>query len=940
MNRSLNRSLVWIFLFLAATFAYGQTSTIDLTTPLAVDPNVKIGKLDNGLTYYIRQNKKPENRVELRLAVNAGSILERDDQQGLAHFMEHMNFNGTKTFPKNELVDFLQKTGVRFGADINAYTGFDETVYMLQLPTDDTTLINKGLQVLEDWAHNATLDDKEIDKERGVITEEWRMGLGAEDRMMKKYFPILLKNSQYAERIPIGKIDIIQNFKHQSLKDFYHEWYRPDLMAVVVVGDIDPAVMEARIKAHFSKMPNPANEKPRNIFDIPDNQDPLIAIATDKEATQNMVEFFYKHPLEPKNNLGDFRKEILAEIFTSMLNQRLGEISQKPDAPFVNAGTFYGGFLARNKEAYGGYSVAKENQIDKALATVLAESERVKRFGFTATEFERQKEDMLSKYEKAAKEFTKTESMDFTNEYVSNFLTKDPIPGAEKKYKYVKNLLPGITLEEVNNLAKEFVTENNLGVVITAPEKENLKVPTQEEVAKIIKDSRTAPLEPYVDKFKEEPLIAEKIQPTGILARKENKELGFTEVILSNHVTVVMKPTTFKNDEILVSAYSLGGKSLYPDNEFISANYASQIIDMSGAGKFDNIELQKKLKGKNIQISPYIEDEKEGFHGNSSPKDFETMLQLIYLYFEGPRKDTTAFQTFLSQTENEMKFMKSNPIMTFYDTLFKSAYPGYKRMIIFPSKAQLDEIKLDEVYKIYKDRFADASDFLFFFVGNFNVDSILPMVQTYLGNLPSINRSESFKDTSPKMAPGENNLTFYKGKDPQSMVAIMMSEPMEWGDKTKLELKMLKEIISIKLVEVIREKMSGVYSPMVMLNYDQYPTPKYQMIIAFGCSPQMTEKLTTAVFDEMNKIRKKGPTTVDLKKAQEALIRQRETDLEKNEFWLQKIESVFYNHDDPTGLATFKDDVNAITGKDLKKTAEEYFKANHYTRVVLMPEKQ
>ena len=378
MKHQITRSFLMILLALGFSVLYGQTTTIDLTYPIPVDPDVRIGKLDNGLTYYIRRNKKPENRVELRLAVNAGSILESDDQQGLAHFMEHMNFNGTKTFPKNELIDFLQKTGVKFGADINAYTGFDETVYMLQLPTDDSTLVEKGIQVLEDWGHNALLDSTEIDKERGVVIEEWRLGLGAQDRMMKKFFPIIFKDSKYAIRVPIGKIDILEHFNHSLLKDFYKSWYRPDLMAVIVVGDIDPKRIEARIKAHFSGIKNPTPEKPRSVYDLPDNKAPLIAITTDKEATNNTIMMFYKHPVKVEKNLGDFREKILAELYTSMLNNRFGEIAQQPESPYIFANAEYGRFLARSKDSYIIYAQSKENQIDKSLAAMLDENERVK----------------------------------------------------------------------------------------------------------------------------------------------------------------------------------------------------------------------------------------------------------------------------------------------------------------------------------------------------------------------------------------------------------------------------------------------------------------------------------------------------------------------------------------------------------------------------------
>ncbi|MCX6268296.1 MAG: insulinase family protein [Bacteroidetes bacterium] len=712
------------------------------------------------------------------------------------------------------------------------------------------------------------------------------------------------------------------------------------MQAVVLVGDLDPAKAEAQIKAHFGSLTNPDTQRERTSFDIPDNTEPLIAITTDKEATDNFVLVFYKHPLSADKTLGDFREKIMAELYTGMLNNRFNEISQKPESPYVFAGAGYGRFLSRNKDAFMINAMTKENQIDESLAVLLAENERVKRFGFTATELDRQKEEIMSQYEKAAKEFDKTESRNFCSEYVSNYLSEDAIPGAQKQFKYLKNILPEIKITDLNDLAKQWVTDNNLGLVVMAPEKAGVEVPTQDEILTIIKDSKTKELTAYVDNFREEPLIQGQLQPGKIIDSKDNKEVGFTELTLSNGVTVVLKPTNFKNDEILISAYSPGGNSLVPDNEFMSANYATQIIDQSGAGNFDNIELEKKLKGKNIEISPYIEDVKEGFKGNSTPKDFETMLQLVNLYFTQPRKDTTAFKAFMSQMENQMKFMKSNPVMTFYDTLFKVVYPGYKRLVIFPTPAQLGEVNLDQALSIYKDRFADAGDFRFFLAGNFSIDSISPLIAKYLGSLPSLNRNETWKNTAPKPAEGITNLTVYKGTDPQSMVGLVMPEKFIWNENNVLCMNMIKEVISIKLIEVIREKMSGVYSPQVMLNLDQFPAPTVQLMVMFGCSPKTTDKLTKAVFGEINKIRKSGPTEVDLNKAKEAMLRARETDLEKNEFWLRKIESMYFNRDSPHNISTFTERVNAVTIENMKTAATRFLDPKHYIRVVLMPEKK
>ncbi len=927
-----------LILVFAFSFAIGQNSKSDLSAPLPIDSKVRIGKLDNGMVYYIRQNKKPEKRVELRLVNNVGSLMETDAQQGLAHFTEHMCFNGTKNFPKNELVNFLQTIGVKFGADINAYTSFDETVYMLQIPTDKPGLLEKGYQVIEDWAHNVTLDGKEIDKERGVITEEWRLGLGAEDRMSKRYFPVIFKGSKYADRIPIGKIDVIQNFKHETLREYYKDWYRPNLQAVIVVGDVNLDSAEAKIRQHFGGIKNPENPKPRPIFDIPGNKEPLIAIETDKEATNNMVMLFYKHPHSIKTTLGDYKEYLMEQLYNGMLNARLNELSLKPDAPFIGASTSYGGFLGRSSDAYTSYAMAKENQIDKSLEVVLAENERVKKYGFLVSELERQKEEILSNMEKAAKEADKTESANFCQEYASHFLSQEPIPGVKNELKFTKKLLPEISIEEINALAKKWITDENMALVVTAPEKEGVKVPTKDQILNIIKVSKTKQLEPYVDNFKSEPLLAEELTGSKVTSKKENKEVGFTELTLANGIKVVLKPTDFKNDEILVSAYSPGGHSLYPDQDFLSANFSSTIVDQSGIAGFDNVQLEKKLKGKVVQISPYISDLNEGFTGSSTPKDFETLLQLTYLYFKSPRKDTTAFNTFIGQMKAQLKFIKANPQFAFYDTTYKVAFQNSPRVIIAPSEDQLNKISLDKAFQVYQDRFADASDFKFFFVGNFDVDSITPMIEKYLGSLPVKNRKETWKDVSPEFAKGVNDIRFKKGSEKQGMVGLLMQGDLEWTDKNRMSIALLQEVIDIKLVEVIREKMSGVYSPQAMINMDHYPKSEYTVMVMFGCSPKMANKLTKAVFGIMKELIKKGPSQVDMDKAKEAVIRERETNMKKNNFWLRKLESAYQNGDDINKTMNFDEQVKAMTIDDLKQVSQKIFTKEHYVRVVLEPE--
>ncbi|MFH0865572.1 MAG: insulinase family protein [Bacteroidota bacterium] len=923
------------FLF---SFSYGQKGITNLTDTLPVDPNVVIGKLDNGLTYYIRKNSKPENRVELRLMVNAGSIMENSSQLGLAHFTEHMCFNGTTNFPHNELVDFLQKTGVKFGADINAYTSFDETVYMLQIPTDDTVLVEKGLQVIEDWAHNVTFDEKEIDKERGVITEEWRLGLGADDRMRKIYFPVIFKNSLYADRLPIGDVNIIKNFAYDTLKNFYKSWYRPNLQAVAIVGDIDVKEMEAEIKEHFGSIQNPADPRPRIISDIPDNKEPLISIVSDKEATSSAVMLFYKHDSKVSYTVSDYKEYLKASLYTEMLNARLNEITLKADAPFIMAQTDYGSFLARTKDAFELYAVSKENKIEKSIETLLTENQRVKQFGFTATEMERIKEQLLSDYEKASKESDKTESGKLVREYVSNFLNKEPMPGAQNEFKLVKKFLSTITLDEVNALAAKWITDDNMIVVVTAPEKEGISIPTEKQILDVIANSKSTVVTAYIDKFKTEALITDDLQGTKVTLKNENKDLGITEITFGNGVQAIIKKTDFKNDEILVSAYSTGGTSLYSDADYISAMFASSIIEQSGVGNFDNTELEKKLKGKEIEMSPYIDDLKQGFSGKCSPKDFETLLQLSYLYCKSPRKDTAEYNAFMEKMKTQLKFLGSNPIYAFYDTLLKAASGNSPRVIVLPKEKQLNQINLDLAYQIYSERFANANNLKFFMVGNIDVDSVTPVLEKYLGSLPGKGKSEDWLNKNPEFPEGITDFVINKGTEQKSMVGIIRNEKIEWNDKNRICLRMIKEILSIKLVEVIREKMSGVYSPQVQLGAEQFPEAEYSLMILFGCSPKTADKLTKAVFKIEKSLRDNGPVEVDLSKAKETLIREREVEIKTNKFWLDKLESFYFNKDNAGMITDYETKVNAITIKDIQECFTKYFPKDNYVRVVLKPE--
>ncbi|HUX94155.1 MAG TPA: insulinase family protein [Bacteroidales bacterium] len=938
MKRNTRSIFILILLVIISGAVSGQIK--DLNAPIPPDPNIRIGRLENGLTYYIKYNKKPEQRIELRLAINAGSICENDSQLGLAHFCEHMCFNGTKNFPSNRIIDMLEEMGMKFGEEINAYTSFDQTIYMLKVPADKPESINRGFQVLEDWAHQVSLDDVEIDKERNVIIEEWRLGLGAEERMMQKYLPVLLKDSRYAERLPIGKVDILKTFPYDTLRSFYSTWYRTDLMAVVVVGDIDPQMAEDKVKEYFGRIPAAVNPKPRKEYPVPENDEPLISVVTDKEASGYNAQIMFKQPKSDQITYKDYRSSQIRYLFIGMLNNRFQELTMKPDAPFLYAGAGYGDFIGRSVDVYSLFAAAKENQLAKSIEAIMAENEKVRQFGFTSTELERQKMDVLTMYENGAKEADKVESGTYADEYIRNYLDKESIPGYQKEYELVKALLPGITLEEVNKLGKEWTGGQNIIALITAQEKEGIKVPTEDQVTEIIKSARSKNVEAYVDAVTESPLLTEVPVPSKVTKRIDNSVFGFTELVFGNGVRMILKPTDFKNDEIVMTAFSPGGISLYPDNDVMSASLASSIISQSGIGDYDFTSLQKKLSGNTAKLSPYINDLREGVNGSCTPKDLETMLQLNYLYFSKTRRDEDAYNSFLSRMKNMIKPMRSVPRVIFQDTLSKIVSMNSPRVIAIPSDTQLEMVNLDRIMYIFRDRFADASDFTYIMVGNFKTEEVIPMLEKYIGGLPSIRRTEIWKDLTPGFPEGINKVIVPENSEPQSQVAMVWKGDFKWKTDHRQGFAMLMSILEIKLRESMREDQGGVYGVSIDGGASKLPHPSYTISSQWGCKPENLEKLSQTVIDEMNKIKNGGPEETDLNKVKETMIRERETQVKENGFWISYLQNHYINGNKILLLEEYKSLVNSMTVKKIKAIANRYLDTQNYVQVYLTPKEE
>lgn len=935
----------WLYLRLCGlaiiAFLPAAWAQIDITQVMPVDPKVKIGRLSNGLTYYIRHNAKPEKRAELRLVVNAGSVLEDPDQLGLAHFMEHMNFNGTKRFPKNELVSYLQSIGVEFGADLNAYTGFDETVYILPVPTDKPGLVEKGLQILEDWAHNALLDPKEIEKERGVVIEEWRLSRGADERMMKQTLPVQYRGSKYAERLPIGTKEVLENFSPDALARFYKDWYRPDLQAVIVVGDIDINEIEQIIKTTFGNIPAPVNPRKREEFPVPDHTETLSVVAKDKETAFPSIEVLYKKAPQPETTIGDYCRYMNRRLFTGMLNNRFRELTLKSNPPFVAAGSFYDNSLARTKDAYQLFANTSDTGMSRSLVALLQENRRVLLHGFTPSEFEMQKKQMQSFYDRIFNEREKEESYKYVGEYVNNFLVNEPIPGIEWEYDFVKQYLASVKLEDINQLAKEWITSDNMVVTLNASDKPNVTIPSPDEIKTLISTVETAAIEPYKEKVLATALMdASKLKPGKIVSAKTDEDLQTTTVQLSNGATVILKSTNFKNDEILLRAFSKGGHSLVKDADYFSASNAAQIVTQSGVGDFSAIDLGNMLKGKNTSLTPNITLYSEGFNGTTIPKETETLLQLIHLYFSSPRKDKDAFESFKTRQKQLYSNLSANPQIYFSSEFQKLMTQNHPRAGGLPKPEDFDKINLDRSIQIYKERFANAGDFTFLFVGSFDEETIKPLLEKYIGSLPGTPQKETFKDLGIRPPAGKIDKSITKGADPKSLVNIIFTNKAVYNPNDAYALRSLGDIMDIKLVEQLREEKGSVYGVSAYGNISKIPYTFSNFSVSFPCAPENVDTLSKSVLEELKKIITNGVDAADLAKVKEQQKRRLETEMKQNQFWMTALYDSYYLGNNPADILKRPQQVESLSAKMIQDVARKYINLNSYIRATLKPDEK
>lgn len=935
--------LISAMLFIIAFYLPSMSqnaSKYDLNAMIPSKPELKSGTLSNGLKYFILPNKKPENRADLQIVVRAGSIHEDDDQAGLAHFLEHMAFNGTKNFPKAELVSFLESTGMRFGADVNANTGFDRTYYMITIPLDKEGMLDKGFQVLQDWLAHISFDVEEIDKERGVIMEEWRLyQANAQGRIQQKIYEAILGGSKFGKRFPIGDTNIIQKAPREAFTRFYNDFYRPNLSAIIVVGDIDPNDMEKKVVQYFDGIKNPANPKPREEYDIPINDNPVITIATDKELQMPNYMIIYKRKAEnfKSGTYGEYRNNMIRNLYNTIFSYRLDEIRRKADSPFLFAGGGYDGFLVKDLEAFNLIAVPKLDKLSESYKRVLEEGFRFTRHGVTKSELERAKTELLRGMEKAFNEKDKTESGDLARELYRHFHEEESVPGIEVEYKLHQEMLPTITTDQVNKFLRPLISDKGLVIAASFPERDGITVPTEQQLTSWYNEVKAMDIKPYEDIDADKPLMSKKPTPGKITNKKLHEAIGVTELTLSNNVKVFLKPTEFKNDQVLLRAHSMGGTSLAADPDYYSAMMASSIVGESGIGEFDATTLQKMMQGKVVNVSPYISDISEGLSGEASPQDLEIMFQMIYMYFNNPRKDEDSFKSLLSRYKESIQNAGSSPDRVFSDSV-SAVLGGYHMRAMPMSLESLSKVNLDKAFEFYKSRFTDASDFTFTFVGNFDLNKIESMIETYIASISSSNSKNNFKDVGVRIPVKGMVKEIKKGIEPKSTVRLVLNGTMDNNIENRFALRSLVEVMNIRLREVIREDMGGVYGIGARPMMNKYPAQEYSVSVFFGTSPEKVKSLVTAAKEVINEMKSGTFDNVNIDKVKEIMKREYELNMKENRFWMNSIYSYLYNGEDIHNILNTNTMIDKVTKDYVVAAANKYLNMDTFKEFVLYPE--
>lgn len=940
IKQNFMKKLTFIFILsvtLNVTGVFAQKA-FDQKAVISASPDVKIGTLPNGLKYYIKFNQKPEKKVELRLVVNAGSILEDNDQRGLAHFMEHMNFNGLKHFPGNELVQYLQSIGVAFGNDLNAFTSFDQTQYMLPIPSDDSNKVEKAFTVLADWSGAALLTSEEIDKERGVILAESRIGKGADDRMMKKWLPALMNGSKYADRLPIGVDSIIEKFNYSTLRRYYSDWYRPNLQAVVVVGDMPVDKAEKMIKEKFGNYKNPENPRLRQpLFAVKPFTVSKAMMISDKEADFTQISIVCSaQPAHPVITEGDYLNRMANNLFFSMMSMRLDELKNTANPPFVFAYTYLGGW-ARGFESFVANAMCGNTQMQSAIQALLTECMRVKKFGFTKDELTRAKAVMLSDYEKRYNERNKTESGNLVWEFTSNYLENEAIPGIEWERNFINQNIDRIELKSFDSIRNKITFDDKYFCYVTAKTQENL--PSDAELKAWIDNALKKPVEAYKEKGIAASLLKTDPKPGTIIKTEKNEKLGTTTLTLGNGVIVCLKPTDFKNDEIVFKGIRYGGFSLYEASDYASAQFSNNLVEEMGYGDFSKSDLTKFLSGKEVSVIPTVDMYTEYINGSSTVKDLPTLFQLIWLKCTSPRIDPQAFQSYVSREKQQLESIKQNPQYLFMDTAYNTFYRGNKRAHLIENASIYDQMKMENAVNYYKQRLCNANGMYYTFVGSFTLELITPLIEKYLGSLPSGNIIKNFRDLGIVPVEGEHSFTLHKGSEQQAMLMHYFTGKMPYDPEDNFLLSQLNAILNNQIVDTIREKMSAIYGGGCGGGIVKFPREEFIIQSQFPCSPKNIEKVNTAFLGLIDNTKVDGGITPkDLERVREPALEHFKVNIKTNDYWLTGLQNAYLYGTDPERIITFDRRLQAITPEKLVQIARKFYSRKNLLKAEWLPE--
>ena len=911
------------------------------TTTIPLNERVRTGKLDNGMTYYVMANQEPKERASLYFVQNVGAILEEDSQNGLAHFLEHMAFNGLEHYPGKKMLDYLESYGIKFGADINAYTGQDETVYMLKnIPVTNENLLDSALLVLHDWSGGLLLEAEEIEAERGVIREEWRTRRDARFRLRAQTRFHVFNNSQYAKRDIIGSLDVINNFEHKELKDYYKKWYRPDLQAVVVVGDLDAEKMEQKVKNLFSKIPARENADERIYYHIEGTEELGFVVAKDREARSVSIDWIFRWDVDRLKDEAYLRKRMAFGMMLTLINNRLKDFSSNPDCPatYMKAGNYN---LARSKNAAYLRAIPKENKEKEAFIFLITELERIRRFGFTQSEFDRVKTSYQRWYEAYEKRYDKMGHDELAEELTDYFLSAEPFTSLKRSMEFANKTIPAISLKEIYGQLNVFQNENNSVITVEGPDSEEINYPAKEELLEEIAKIKASKLTAYEDDAIDGPLVTDELAEKKFVSEEALEGInGATLYKLENGAKVVVMPTELSNDEIMLSAFSFGGISLLPIDDLPSAGVVVNLAMVSGLGDYNASQLRKKLSGNTARVDMRISEDKEEITGSSSVQDFETMLQLVYQKFEHPRFEKAQFENMLAGMKQQLAFRKTDNQQAFYDTLSQVRTNYHPRTVLF-NEEFIAHVDFDKTKAIYKDRFQDASDFTFVFVGNINKDKHLPLIKKYLGNLSSTNRAETWVNHDMKPAEGYTFRTVERGMDVEkATVSYAVYSDVKYNLKTRVYARTIASLLSKRYLATIREQEGGSYGVRVVPNIYKRPYEYASINVNFDCDPEKRQRLTKIMKDEMENMLKNGVNEDDLNEIKKSAIKNRKEDVNKNRFWLDAIKVSLENDEAITDIQSYNKLVQGMTAKSVQKFAEKLLKnPDSIIEVVLVPKK-